>query len=262
MKFSGYEDLKIIAEEHNAVVYSALRNSDQQSIILKALRHETTGLDGVASMYHEFNIAKNLDIPGVIQTYDLIAQQNHYALVQEDIKGISLSVYLQKFPISNLADFLSLAISMTSILGEVHQKQIIHKNIKPANFIINPDSQLIKLTDFSVASKLSNEVQDIVLPSKLDGTLVYMAPEQTGRMNMKIDYRCDFYSLGVTFYEMLTTKLPFNYSDMMEIVQAHLINPVPQIYNPIMEIPEVLIAIIHKLMAKNPAERYQSTIGL
>lgn len=260
--FQGFKDLKKLAEGRDRVIYSAVRVGDQEHVILKALRSEHPPADSIALMYHEYELVKNLDFPGVIQTYGFLDQQNQYALIQEDMRGISLKDYLQVNTLQDLSLFFKLAIQMVKIVGELHRRNVIHKDIKPANFIIHPETLEVKITDFNYSSKLLHEIQDIVPPDKLEGTLLYMAPEQTGRMNMNIDYRTDFYALGVTFYEMLTGELPFVYSDPLELLHAHLATPAPALLNSQMEIPEVLAEIVKKLMAKNPVERYQSATGL
>jgi len=259
--FVGYHDLKKLAEGRERVVYSGVRN-DGTPVVLKALRSEHPSVDMIALMYHEYEVSKNLDFPGILKTYGLIDQENQYALVLENMHGISLRDYLQANPIHDLSQFFSLSVQMANILGTLHQQNIIHKDIKPSNFIIHPETLVEKLTDFNYSSKLLHEVQDIVPPNKLEGTLAYMAPEQTGRMNMNIDYRCDFYALGVTFYEMLAGELPYLYNDPLELLHAHLANAIPEVVNPLFDIPPVLKRIIQKLMSKNPSDRYQSAIGL
>lgn len=262
MKLPGYTNLSILYEGTQTAVYSGLRESDGKAVILKTLRSEHPDVDQIALIYHEFEMTKDLRLPGVIETYALIDKENQYALVQENIGGIPLSKYLQNKPLQDLTSFLKLAIQMTRVLAEVHQHHIIHKDIKPDNFIINPETQLEKLTDFNYSTKLLHEVQDIVPPTKLEGTLAYMAPEQTGRMNMNIDYRSDFYALGVTFYEMLTGKLPFSYLDPLELLYAHLAYSPPALINSQFDIPFVLTMLVQKLMEKNPSQRYQSASGL
>lgn len=260
--FEGYDKLEKIAEGKDRAVYTALRVIDNTPVILKTLRSEHPNVDMIALMYHEYELARNIHYDGIIKTYDLIDANNQYALVQENMHGTSLHQHLQQNRITNLTQFLKLAIQMVKILGYLHQSHIIHKDIKPSNFIYDHTLNIIKLTDFNFSTKLEHETQDIVPPSKLEGTLAYMAPEQTGRMNMNIDYRADFYALGVTFYEMLTGTLPFKHTDPLEMLHAHLANPIPDVSNPDMEIPPVIKEIITKLMAKNPGDRYQSVIGL
>jgi serine/threonine protein kinase len=162
----------------------------------------------------------------------------------------------------SLAEFLNIAIQLTDILNYLYQNRVIHKDIKLANILINPDTKQVKLIDFSISSLLPRETQEIQNPNVLEGTLAYISPEQTGRMNRGIDYRSDFYSLGVTFYELLTGQLPFISDDPMELVHCHLAKqaiPIHQIYP---EISLVLSEIVSKLMAKNAKYRYQSALGV
>ncbi|MGK7928766.1 MAG: AAA family ATPase, partial [Spirulina sp.] len=161
----------------------------------------------------------------------------------------------------SIAEFLNIAIQLAEILHQLHQNQIIHKDIKPANILIHPDTQQVKLIDFSISSLLPKETQTLQTPNVLEGTLKYLSPEQTGRMNRGIDYRSDFYSLGVTFYELLTGKLPFDSEDPLELIHAHIAKMAAPLGNR-GEIPEVLSNIVMKLMAKNAEDRYQNGLGL
>lgn len=262
MDLAGYKNIKKISEGHERVVYIALRKSDQRQVVLKSLRAERPSAEMISLMVHEFEISKDLNIPGVIKTYDLVEQQDQFILVQEDMHGISLYEFLNHKPIDSLSLFFNLALQMANILDALHQQYIIHKDIKPSNFIINPKTFEIKLTDFNLSTKLRHEIQELVPPDRLEGTLVYMAPEQSGRMNMNMDYRCDFYALGITFYEMLTGSLPFNYADPLEIIHAHLVAPLPDVCSMNPEIPKILSTLIQRLMAKAPIDRYQSGVGL
>ena len=138
----------------------------------------------------------------------------------------------------------------------------MHKDIKPANILIHPETKQVKLIDFSIASLLPKETQEIQSPNILEGTLAYLAPEQTGRMNRGIDYRADFYALGVTLYQLLTGQLPFPSNDPLELMHCHIAKlplPANQV-NP--DLPEQVAAIVAKLMAKNAEDRYQSALGI
>ncbi|WP_418006845.1 AAA family ATPase [Nostoc piscinale] len=154
-----------------------------------------------------------------------------------------------------------MAIQLTSILDALHQHRVIHKDIKPANILIHPQTKQVQLIDFGIASLLPKETQEIKSLNILEGTLAYISPEQTGRMNRGIDYRSDFYSLGVTFYELLTRELPFNSDEPMELVHCHLAK-MPTLIGNREEIPQVVADIVLKLMAKNAEDRYQSALGL
>ena len=160
-----------------------------------------------------------------------------------------------------------MGINLAQILGELHAQQIIHKDIKPHNILIDPDSGEAKLIDFSISSRLDKENPTLSNPNLLEGTLAYMSPEQTGRMNRAVDYRTDFYSLGVTLYEMLTGILPFQAVDPMELIHSHIAKtpaaPCSETVCRILgDVPEAISAIILKLLAKTAEERYQSAWGL
>ena len=158
-------------------------------------------------------------------------------------------------------EFLEIAIALCNILDVLYRERIIHKDIKPANILINPETKQVKLIDFSIASLLPRETQTLVNPNVLEGTLAYISSEQTGRMNRGIDYRTDFYSLGMTFYELLTGELPFQSNDQMELVHSHIAKLPPLLGNR-EEIPQVICDIVMKLMAKNAEDLYQSALGL
>jgi predicted ATPase/signal transduction histidine kinase len=179
----------------------------------------------------------------------------------EDFGGISLNQWMGRKQ-QTLMEFLEIAIALCNTLDILYRARIIHKDIKPSNILINPETKKVKLIDFSIASLLPQETQTLINPNILEGTLAYISPEQTGRMNRGIDYRTDFYSLGVTFYELLTGELPFKSNDAMELVHCHIAKPAPNLRNGGKEIPKVLCDIVSKLMAKNAEDRYQSALGL
>ena len=161
-----------------------------------------------------------------------------------------------------LGRFLRLAIAIAAALGKLHQRGLVHKDIKPANILVNGATGEVRLTGFGIASRLARERQSPHPPETIAGTLAYMAPEQTGRMNRSIDSRSDLYALGVTFYQMLTGALPFTAADPMEWVHCHLARrPVPPAER-LQEIPRVISAIVMKLLAKMAEDRYQTAAGL
>ncbi|MEO1125511.1 MAG: AAA family ATPase [Cyanobacteria bacterium J06639_16] len=179
----------------------------------------------------------------------------------EDFGCISLGQYAKTHSLS-WVETLAIALQIAAILHDLYQNRVIHKDIKPGNILIHPESKQVKLIDFSIASLLPKETQEIQNPNVLEGTLAYLAPEQTGRMNRGIDYRADFYGLGVTLYELLTGELPFQSEDPLGLVHCHIAkSPVPphQINK---TIPTMVSDIVLKLMAKNAEDRYQSALGL
>src|SRR6476469_93052 len=181
----------------------------------------------------------------------------------EDFGGISLKEWKEQGETGpTLNEFLQASIDLSNTLDILYRHRIIHKDIKPANILINPQTKQVKLIDFSIASLLPRETQTLMNPNLLEGTLGYLSPEQTGRMNRGIDYRSDFYSLGVTFYGLLAGQLPFQSNDAMELVHCHIAKQPPSLHEINPEIPPVLSEIVSKLMAKNAEDRYQSALGL
>jgi serine/threonine protein kinase len=143
----------------------------------------------------------------------------------------------------------------------LYKNKVIHKDIKPANILINPDSKQIKLIDFSISSLLPKQTQEIQNPNIIEGTLAYLSPEQTGRMNRGTDYRSDFYFLGVTFYELLTKLLPFRSDDPMELVHCHLAKqPIP-VHQIKPAVPLILSQIVSNLMTKKAENCYREHPG-
>ncbi|MGG6267771.1 ATP-binding sensor histidine kinase [Leptolyngbya sp. AN03gr2] len=260
-ELNGYSAIEPIYLGSRTLVYRAVRNSDRASVILKRLRDETPTVEEQTQFRNQYVITKDLAIPGIVRVIGLESGGNGEILVMEDFGGISLSEFFRRHRLS-IAQFLSIAVQLSETLYELHQARIIHKDIKPANILIRPDSMQVRLIDFSIASQLSHQTQELQHPNQLEGTLAYLSPEQTGRMNRSVDYRSDFYSLGITFYELLTGQVPFMGKDALEIVYGHLAKEPTAIrlMNP--EVPEAIEQIIQKLMAKNAEDRYQSAKGL
>ncbi|MBC1225025.1 AAA family ATPase [Nostoc sp. UCD121] len=255
----GYQVSEELYNGSRTLVYQAVRETDQKPVVIKLLKNPYPSFIELLSFRNQYTIAKNLNLPGIIQTYSLETYQNGYALVMEDFGGISLK---QWGTVPTVIEFLILAIALCNILDILIRHQIIHKDIKPANILINPETRDIKLIDFSIASLLPRETQTLKSPNVLEGTLAYLSPEQTGRMNRGIDYRTDFYSLGVTFYELLTGELPFQSNEPMELVHCHIAKLPPLVHEINPEIAPILSEIVSKLMAKNAEDRYQSAFGL
>ena len=265
----GYQITEQLYTGTRTLVYRGIRTSDQQPVAIKLLRNEYPSFNEIVQFRNQYTIAKNLDFPGIIKPLNLEVYGNGYALVMEDFGGISLSDYLKPatkeseiYKSLPLEYFLKIAIQLTDNLHYLYQNCVIHKDIKPANILINPHTKQIQLIDFCISSLLPRETQEIENPNILEGTLAYLSPEQTGRMNRGIDYRSDFYSLGVTFYEILTGTLPYVSEDAMELVHCHLAKlPIP-IHQINSEIPLILSEIVSKLMSKNAEDRYQSAVGI
>ncbi len=259
---SGYQAIEKIYESTNSLVYRGQRLEDGRAVILKTLKQAYPSPKQIAWFKREYTITKNLEVQGVVNVYDLTNEQNCWTIVLADFGGESLERLMHDGRQFTVAEFLNIAIQIVEILGRVHQCQIIHKDINPSNIILNPTTGQVELIDFGISTLLSRENPTLRNPNRLEGTLAYISPEQTGRMNREIDRRTDFYSLGITFYELLTNRLPFETTDAMELVHSHIAkqpNP-PHLLIP--EIPSCLSEIVMKLMAKNAEDRYQSAYGL
>jgi predicted ATPase/signal transduction histidine kinase len=260
---TGYQTLAPLYSGTRTLVYRAFRTNDKQLVAIKVLRSNHPSFSELVQFRNQYTIAKNLNLPGLVETYSLEPYQNSYALVMEDFGGIPLNEWMeQRETAPTLSEFLQVAIDLSDTLDILYRHRIIHKDIKPANILINPDTKHVKLIDFSIASLLPRETQTLMNPNVLEGTLGYLSPEQTGRMNRGIDYRTDFYSLGVTFYGLLAGQLPFQANDAMELVHCHIAKQPPSLHEINPEIPPVLSEIVSKLMAKNAEDRYQSALGL
>jgi len=262
----GYQISASISDGLNTCVYRGIRESDEQPVIIKILKAEFPTLEEITRLKNEYKITQHLHVESIVKFYSLETYQNRLALISEDFGGNSLSQIMSKK--LNLTAFLKIGIQLASALNSLHQNCIIHKDIKPSNIIINVETGTVKLTDFSVASWLNKENPQINSANLVEGTVAYMSPEQTGRMNRTLDYRSDFYSLGVTFYEMLTGELPFKSSDILELVHCHIAkHPVPPCTcrrnaENSEEIPQVVSDIVMKLLAKNAEDRYQTAEGI
>jgi len=260
---TGYQTLDPLYSGTRTLVYRAFRTNDKQPVAIKVLRSNHPSFSELVQFRNQYTIAKNLNLPGIIETYSLEAYQNSYALVMEDFGGIPLNKWMEPGETApTLNEFLQVAIDLSDTLDILYRHRIIHKDIKPANILINPHTKHVKLIDFSIASLLPRETQTLMNPNVLEGTLGYLSPEQTGRMNRGIDYRTDFYSLGVTFYGLLAGQLPFQSNDAMELVHCHIAKQPLSLHEINPEIPPVLSEIVSKLMAKNAEDRYQSALGL
>jgi diguanylate cyclase (GGDEF)-like protein len=258
---AGYQINEKIYESFKTLVYRGIRESDRSSVAIKLPKNSYPNAAEQIKFQNQYAIARSLNLSGIVKPYSLERYGNSYALVMEDYGGVSLSQYFVNEAVP-LVDFLAIAIQLTVILEGLYRHRIIHKDIKPANILIHPTSKEIKLIDFSLASSLPKETQDIQPPNLLEGTLAYLSPEQTGRMNRTVDYRTDYYSLGITFYQLLTGELPFKTNDALELVYCHLARQPLSPCQVNLQVPTVLSAIVTKLIAKAAEERYQSAWGI
>ncbi|KYF73559.1 AAA family ATPase [Sorangium cellulosum] len=258
---SRYVDLELLYEGADTVLYRARRRHDGQPVVLKVLRRDHASPHALRRLRREHEIAGAIEAStAIVQPHALEPFGDQVALVLEDFGGSSLERLLGgPMPLER---FFPLALRLTDALAELHRHHIIHKDIKPQNLIYNPETGQVKITDLGIACLSQRESPHLAHVGLIEGTLAYMAPEQTGRMNRWIDERTDLYSLGVTFHQMLTGTLPFQAGDPVEWVHCHIARVPPPAHALVPSIPPLLSAVVLKLLSKAAEERYQSAAGL
>lgn len=261
IRLTGYRIKEEISKSDNSTIYRGIRSSDNCPVVIKLLNREYPSSRELTAFVREYEIMDKLSGDGIIKAYSITKCNNSLAIIMEDIGGESVARVLKTIQ-AGPAEKLPLAIQMTHSLIQTHQQNIIHKDVNPTNFIWNYRTNQVKIIDFGISAELIRESSQSIDLNVLEGTLNYISPEQTGRINRPIDYRTDLYSLGITFYELFTGELPFTGEDESEIVYGHIAKtPIPpkDIYP---EIPAALSEIIMKMLSKTPEDRYQSALGV
>ena len=254
--------LESLREGAEFTLYRGRQHGNPSPLLAIALTAEHPSPQSLRRLEHEYSLTAELDPAWAAKPLALTVHEGRTLLVLRDPGGKPLDLVLEQNqgqPL-DLTLFLRIAIGLAAALGQVHRHGLIHKDIKPGNVLVD-DAGKVWLTGFGIASQLPREPQSPVPPEIIAGTLAYMAPEQTGRMNRSIDSRSDLYSLGVALYEMLTGSLPFAAADPLEWVHCHLARQ-PRPPGDRATVPEPLSAITMKLLAKNAEERYQTVSGL
>src|SRR5215813_5383194 len=258
---SSQHVLEVVRKDQEFILYRSERPdpAGSPSVLLLVPESERPAPETLKKIEHEYSLRDELDSAWAVRPLALSQQCGQTTLVLEDPGGKTLDQVLAG-PME-ATRFLRLAVSLATALTGLHKKELIHKDVKPANVLVNPTTDQVRLMGFGIASRLPRERQAAAPPEFIAGTLPYMAPEQTGRMNRSIDSRSDLYALGVTLYQILTGSLPFTASDPMELVHCHIARqPVPP-GERLKGIPGPVSAIIMKLLAKTAEERYQTAAG-
>ena len=261
IQIGGFKIEEQIYESVNSRIFRGKRITDQAPVIIKKISQEYPSPDEIKQFKQEYEVLSKLTTDGVVKAYALERDGNSVVLVLEDRGAESLRKMYSGVNLE-VIEFLEIAIQCAHILGQIHAARIIHKDINPSNITFNVSDKKIQIIDFGIATYLNKENPVIKNPSSLEGTLPYISPEQTGRMNRSLDYRTDYYSLGVSFFELLTNEMPFYSEDPLEFIHS-IITQEPRLVSSInKKIPEQVAAIISKLLAKNAEDRYQSSVGL
>ncbi len=264
-EIAGYQIVKQLFSSPKTIVYQAL-DSDKTPVILKMITEQFLSSKELALFNSEYKINSIFSSPLIIKTIKLTNHGNLPVMVLNDIEGTSLKDLIIKSNLGYFADNLELglniAISIVKAIAEIHDKSVIHKDINPSNIVYNQSDNRLNIIDFGLSSELSFENFDLSNINLLEGSLAYISPEQTGRINRNIDYRTDYYSIGITLYEMFSGHLPFHATSAREWVYCQIAKePVPLIeLNK--KIPEALSRIVAKLIEKTAEMRYQSPFGI
>jgi predicted ATPase/tRNA A-37 threonylcarbamoyl transferase component Bud32 len=259
MRIPGYEVIQELARSDWYSLNRAQRKDDRASVLLKIpIRNTPTAVE-LDLLKREFEILQEISVSGVPRAIEF--QRDCGFMVIEDFGGIPLRSLLvrQRFSLEN---FFHVGIQLCMILAELHRRNIIHKGINSQSIFVHAETYEVQIVDFGLASHTSVETNQLVSPHLFNDALPYISPEQTGRMNRSIDYRTDFYSLGVTFYEILTGVCPFRFDDWLELIHWHIARTptLPSEINT--EVPETVSQIVIKLLSKTAEQRYQSALGL
>ncbi|MEH2031718.1 MAG: EAL domain-containing protein [Nostoc sp.] len=260
-QLKGYHHTQILREDSSTIIYRGIKELDRTPVIIKYIKTKYPTIEDIARLKYEYKVLQSLKIVGVIKCYVLEDKHQFGAIILEDFGGEPLSKYLSQKSF-DLSEFLEVGIQLAETLANLHQYQVTHNNLKPGNVFFNPQTGQVKIDDFSLATYLDEEKQTISNQNFFEDAF-YISPEQTGRMNRLVDYRTDFYSLGIIFYEILTGQLPCQSNELLELVHCHIAKiPIPPSIIAknlgLREIPQVVSDIVMKLLAKTAEERYQN----
>jgi predicted ATPase/GAF domain-containing protein/tRNA A-37 threonylcarbamoyl transferase component Bud32 len=258
----GYTLTTNAYEGSETTLYRGRRDADGAPVAVKLTRSQFPTAKELLRLRREFAILNDLrDVPGVVRAYALEKHGRSLALVMEDLGPSSLRD-VEAARRVDVGAALCIAVSLAGTLAALHERGVIHKDIKPHNIMIDEAMSSPRLVDFGISARLEREAAEASSPAALEGTLAYMSPEQTGRMNRAVDRRTDLYSLGVTLYELLTGALPFPWTDADELTHSHIARSPTPPHTRATEVPQAVSDVVMKLLAKMPEERYQSARGL
>ncbi|EQG68979.1 diguanylate cyclase domain protein [Clostridioides difficile DA00160] len=261
MQKKRFENMEVIYASPYSKIYQGLDCDTGNTIILKTGGQDYISSETVERLKHEYQVMKMVDNPHVVKTLGEVMLDGRYYLMEEFYPGTVLNQLIKQKPFE-LSDFYLVASQIIEGLGAIHKAGIIHKDINPFNIIFDEASKRVVLLDMGISSVFSYEKTEGIKLDNIEGTLRYIAPEQTGHMNVVLDYRADFYALGITFYEMLTQRCPFEADTPTEMVFAHLAKTPQNILSLASNVPPMLAEIINKLLSKMAKDRYSSCEGL
>jgi predicted ATPase/signal transduction histidine kinase/tRNA A-37 threonylcarbamoyl transferase component Bud32 len=261
LKLEGFTLGDLLDDGANSAVYRARDEENDRSVVIKTYADAYPSAEAVARMEHEFDIGKGIHAPHVVGYYGLESYASNRALIVEDFGATSLARVVEQGPL-DLRSFLHVARESALALEELHSNEVVHRDVSPSNILWNQDTGEVKIGDLGLATLIPRSKEALVNPGRLQGTLAYISPEQTGRMNRVVDFRTDFYSLGATLWYALTGAPPFSEKDAMALIHAHIAKAPPELRSVRDDVPEAVADVIHLLLAKTAEERYQSAAGI
>ncbi len=257
---SRYSVTETLHAGHGTMVCRAVREIDHRTVVLEAADPGRCSRGSMDRLRHEYEIASPLDLGAIVRPLALETFRGMPTLVLEDFPGHPLE-HLLGAPMA-IERFLDLAARIAAAVADVHGRGVVHKDLRPENILVDPLTLDVKIAHFGLATQIPREQQPIQPPQVIEGSLPYVSPEQTGRMNRAIDSRSDLYSLGVILFRMLTGRLPFDAHDDLEWVHCHVAREPPSPAQLVRHVPDAVARIVSRLLAKMADERYQSARGL
>lgn len=253
------KQLSLLYESQNSRLF-LMDNQEYGTHVVKILNQEFPSAQSVKHFSNEYEILQSLNIDGVRKVLGRGKLKSNQAIFLEYVEGFTLREFAERSP--SLIEKVEVTCNLLQILARIHDHSIIHKDITPANILIKPDNNEVVLIDFGLSARFSQRNQHLGNPKRLAGALAYISPEQTGRMNRSVDHRSDIYSAGIVMYELLAGRTPFLTEDAMTMVHAHIASEPPSLHQFDPEVPEVIVHVVQKLLAKNAEDRYQSAAGV
>jgi len=258
--FPGFQVVEPIYASARSIVERAMRLADNAAVVVKQSSSDIVAAEAVHRAMHELDLLTAVRGSGVVDVHGMVRDGSHVALILESF-GEALATWISEHP-PTIGEAVELGIQLARSLARIHAAGIVHRDVNPRNIVYDPASRTVKLIDFDLAFRTQTARAEPVAPTGLQGTLHYLAPEQTGRLNRAVDHRADLYSLGITLYELLSGRRPFDGDDALATVHAHLAEHPPRLDVVAPAIPGVLADIVMKLIAKAPEQRYQTASGV
>ncbi len=258
----GYNVDGELFRSRRALIYRAHKPATQERVLLKVLRQSPPSPEQIGWFRRESAVTEKMsDIPGVIKTFGCGADGDQWVMALEDIGGAAMTEIVRDGPMK-LEEALFVGHLVAEALQAVHERHYVHKDVNPNNIVYNRGTGQVRLIDFGLATPLSTESPGFGAANELAGTLAYFAPEQTGRMNRSLDHRADLYALGATLYHLLTGRPPFVRNDELDLIHAHIAVLPQPVTDFNTNVPPMVATIVHKLLAKNAEDRYQTADGV